>query len=449
LPLRSLTSRLHRGIISAMRWSQCNKKALRLCGVMGDLGFSRAQVVRVMRGAQYVRFVLALRGGSIEHLEARARTIANELGELPGHVTVSPGRGVTNVDVYLHAEGDRRDLSLRNMPGADVWPAAPRELGLATPYNPLAFWLGLSLDGFAVAAHVNDSRQPHLGIFGSSGAGKTNLMEYILLQAARRTAHVQLAIADPRNRMAGADHFFNMAIARADDMGTRRDLVFWAADEIEQREVGQTPALLVVLDELGAILDRDGARIRAFESLISQGRNVGAYLILADQKPLASEIGSRGRAQVGNRCVGPVENKLGRTMVAAGRGAGASAPGRGAFWFVRMHSHQTWHIQAPLVRAEDWRYWEVLPPRVDEVPVIPHAAHGGAGLDDLVPEVVAWLAAERREAVSQNAIRAQFAVGVTRAQRVISQLESIGVLTGERASDNSGYRVAGEMYEEG
>lgn len=281
---------------------------------------------------------------------------------------------------------------------------------------------------------LDNPRRPHLGVFGATGAGKTNALTYLLLQASLRPPdELQLVVIDPRDRLGVSDHFPNRAYERERTVEGARDALLHIRNLLAERDNDHRPRLLVVIDELGTVLARDDLLIHAFEDIIGQGRNVGIYLAVADQKPLAREIGSRGRAQIGQRLVGPVEHRLERTMVAGSSVAGSKAPGGGAFWLVHLHPPRALHIQVPLVTPEDEEQWRARPPwKIERIPQ-------PAPEDELYPEVAEFV--DGCNVVSQNDIRREFRIGVPRAQRLVKTLTEHGVLTGERAEDNSGYIV--------
>lgn len=91
------------------------------------------------------------------------------------------------------------------------FPATPPPPPL--PNNPQAFYMGMNVDGAAVIWSPWETVNPHLGITGYSGSGKSALCRLLVLQASLQSPPVPLTVIDPKGEWTGqAPHLRAMGV---------------------------------------------------------------------------------------------------------------------------------------------------------------------------------------------------------------------------------------------
>lgn len=233
------------------------------------------------------------------------------------------------------AAGDGPDL-----PGADAWPAAPvlgalpgvpsadaddvahRWADAATARLPLHAPLGAAADGSPVVLDL-DADGAHVLVGGTTGAGKSELLTTVVLGLALQHPPHRLALllADFKGGtglgpLAGLPH----VVDHVDDLDAgaarrtltalraelrRRERLLAAAGAADLRRLDADdpttpPRLVVVVDELRALVDDVPDAVDVLARIAAQGRALGVHLVLATQRP-AGVVTADLRANVGQR----------------------------------------------------------------------------------------------------------------------------------------------------
>lgn len=338
---------------------------------------------------------------------------------------------------------------LDDVPAADpaavaaTWARAPDRLRLALGTGP----------GGATTVLDLDADGPHLLVAGTTGAGKSELLTTLVLAAAlsRPPDRLALLLVDFKGGTGlGPVAALPHVVGHVDDLDparARRTLVGLRA-ELRRRErvlaahgathlrdldptaAGTPPRLLVVVDELRALLDDVPDASAVLARIAAQGRALGVHLVLATQRPagtVTAELRANVTARLCLRVADPADSRdvldvpdaaaldprsPGRALLRTGPRAPvplqvARARRRTAARAVRLagpwHPCATppWRPGAPAGpgdvaawvaaaraaagdRRPDVTWWPELPPRVDvaEVPPGPGLAVGLADLPD-------------------------------------------------------------------
>lgn len=201
-------------------------------------------------------------------------------------------------------------------------------------------------------------KQPHVLIAGTTGSGKTTLVQSVVLSLCRATPpdEVQFSFIDFKNSpalrtLAKLPHVTGMAT----EEGEALDAIRSFHDEIIRRKNadGAHVRRVLVIDELAeftASTDR-GYREETtslLHSIVRLGREFRMHLICCTQKPTAKVIGEQLKANLPVRLVGmvtsPEDSKTATGIAAAGA---HRLPGEGAF--VHVNGGIIQRIQAPFV----------------------------------------------------------------------------------------------------
>lgn len=205
----------------------------------------------------------------------------------------------------------------------------------------------------------SDSAQPHVLIAGTTGSGKTTLVQSLVLSMCAATSPVDLwfQFVDYKNSqalrwLAKLPHVRGMATEPDEAIEALRGFY----NEILTRKrngFDHAPRMVLVIDELASFTDnyekgyRDEAT-RLLHEIARLGREYKMHLVACTQKPTAKVIGEQLKANLPVRLVGmvtsPEESKCATGIAQAGAHL---LPGKGAFIYV--NAGQVRRFQAPWV----------------------------------------------------------------------------------------------------
>lgn len=273
---------------------------------------------------------------------ARLLAGADRLGRTV--VAAAPGAAGRSEDARLPAVVPLlRAHGLSAVPGpADVLARWADARGWAVP-------LGLGADGTPVRLDlVRDG--PHLLVAGTTGSGKSELLQTLLLGLAltRSPADLALVLVDFKGGASlgvcgGLPHVVGqvtdlepgltaraLAGLRAELRRRERVLAAHAVPDVAALPAGTLPRLVVVIDEFRALADDLPEFLPALLRIAAQGRSLGVHLVLATQRPggaVGPDLRANVSARIALRVTDPVESRDVLDDPAAARIA-AETPGR-------------------------------------------------------------------------------------------------------------------------
>jgi S-DNA-T family DNA segregation ATPase FtsK/SpoIIIE len=416
----------------------------RLTLALSDLGVE-AHVVRAVVGPRVTRYELRLgsgvKVGKVRNLQqdiayALAATEVRILAPIPGKSAV--GVEVPNTRPAKVTLGD----VFQAYPDANDW--------------TLPVGLGKDISGRAVFFDL--SEMPHLLVAGTTGSGKSVMLNGLLTSLLLTTdpRQVKMVLIDPKrvelSHFGRVPHLITPVVT---DVKKAANALMWAVAEMERRyevleKVGvrsvvgyndrvetQMPYVVVVIDELADLMMQAGAKVEdAIIRLAQKARAVGIHIVVATQRPSVDVITGMIKANVPSRIAFAVSSQVDSRVILDSPGAEALL-GMGDMLYKPVSAARPSRVQGAFIsetevdrvvsatveaasgRAEARFVEEVTEPRnVKEENDEPD--------DDLLPEAASFVVSTQQASVS--AVQRRFRVGYSRAGRIIDALERKGVV---------------------
>ena len=215
---------------------------------------------------------------------------------------------------------------------------------------PITAILGLADDGAPLLIRLPSPDVAHILVAGTTGSGKTVLMQTMILslamtnpapspfQANGSGSGLRLVLIDPKaHAFAPFDplpHLARHVISDADEtVEALNSLVHLMERSGPAPPPPSTPRTLGFLDEVADLLPVGGAPLpQALTRLTQRGREAGIHLVAATQKPSAKVLGPLIKANFPVRLVGRVTSASDARVASGWSGTGAERlMGRGDF----------------------------------------------------------------------------------------------------------------------
>ena len=416
----------------------------RLTEALSDLGVE-AHVIRAVVGPRVTRYEMRLgsgvKVGKVRNLQqdiayALAATEIRILAPIPGKSAV--GVEVPNTRPAKVTLGD----VFQSYPDANDW--------------TLPVGLGKDISGRAVFFDL--SEMPHLLVAGTTGSGKSVMLNGLLTSLLLTTdpRQVKMVLIDPKrvelSQFGRVPHLITPVVT---DVKKAANALTWGVAEMERRyEVLERngvrslegyntkaevpmPYVVVVIDELADLMMQAGAKVEdAIIRLAQKARAVGIHLVVATQRPSVDVITGMIKANIPSRIAFAVSSQVDSRVIMDNPGAeallgmgdmlykpvSAARPSRvqGAFISeAEVERVVSATVEAASGRAEARFVEEVTEPtNVKEENDEPD--------DDLLPDAANFVVSTQQASVS--AVQRRFRVGYSRAGRIIDALERKGVV---------------------
>ena len=417
----------------------------RLTRALADLGVE-ARVVRAVVGPRVTRYELRLgsgvKVGKVRNLQqdiayALAATEVRILAPIPGKSAV--GVEVPNTRPAKVTLGD----VFREYPDANDW--------------TLPVGLGKDISGRAVFFDL--AEMPHLLVAGTTGSGKSVMLNGLLTSLLLTTdpRQVKMVLIDPKRvELSPFGRIPHLITPVVTDVKKAANALQWAVAEMERRyEVlermgsrsldgynlrSETPMpyVVIVIDELADLMMQAGAKVEdAIVRLAQKARAVGIHLVVATQRPSVDVITGMIKANVPSRIAFAVSSQVDSRVIMDAGGAEVLL-GMGDMLFKPVSALRPSRVQGAFISenevervvsaAEDAASGRAEPHFVEEVTQQPKSEKEGNDEpeDDLLPEAASFVVATQQASVS--AVQRRFRVGYSRAGRIIDALERKGIV---------------------
>ena len=417
----------------------------RLTRALADLGVE-ARVVRAVVGPRVTRYELRLgsgvKVGKVRNLQqdiayALAATEVRILAPIPGKSAV--GVEVPNIRPAKVTLGD----VFREYPDANDW--------------TLPVGLGKDISGRAVFFDL--AEMPHLLVAGTTGSGKSVMLNGLLTSLLLTTdpRQVKMVLIDPKRvELSPFGRIPHLITPVVTDVKKAANALQWAVAEMERRyEVlermgsrsldgynlrSETPMpyVVIVIDELADLMMQAGAKVEdAIVRLAQKARAVGIHLVVATQRPSVDVITGMIKANVPSRIAFAVSSQVDSRVIMDAGGAEVLL-GMGDMLFKPVSALRPSRVQGAFISenevervvsaAEDAASGRAEPHFVEEVTQQPKGdkEENDEPDDDLLPEAASFVVATQQASVS--AVQRRFRVGYSRAGRIIDALERKGIV---------------------
>jgi len=416
----------------------------RLTRALADLGVE-ATVVRAVVGPRVTRYELRLgsgvKVGKVRNLQqdiayALAATEVRILAPIPGKSAV--GVEVPNTRPAKVTLGD----VFQEYPDANDW--------------TLPVGLGKDISGRAVFFDL--AEMPHLLVAGTTGSGKSVMLNGLLTSLLLTTdpRQVKMVLIDPKrvelSQFGRVPHLITPVVT---DVKKAANALSWGVAEMERRyevlerlgvrslegynDRAETPMpyVVVVIDELADLMMQAGAKVEdAIIRLAQKARAVGIHLVVATQRPSVDVITGMIKANVPSRIAFAVSSQVDSRVILDIPGAeallgmgdmlykpvSAARPSRvqGAF----IAEAEVERVVAAVVEAASGRAEARFVEEVTEPANVKE--ENDEPEDDLLPDAASFVVSTQQASVS--AVQRRFRVGYSRAGRIIDALERKGVV---------------------
>jgi S-DNA-T family DNA segregation ATPase FtsK/SpoIIIE len=230
---------------------------------------------------------------------------------------------------------------------------------------PMTAILGLAEDGAPLLIRLPSPDVAHILVAGTTGSGKTMLLQTMILSLAMTNPAVFLSSAngsglsmvliDPKGHAFGLfedlPHLARGVIQDAEEMAEALQSLV----RLMERRNSPSPRVVVVIDELADLLMMGGKAVQEpLTRLTQRGREAGIHVVAATQKPTSAVLGPLVKANFPVRLVGRVTSTEEARTASGWSGTGAERLlGRGDFIAVaegRVTRFQVAHVSPTEIR---------------------------------------------------------------------------------------------------
>lgn len=417
-----------------------------------------ARVVEVNLGPAVTQYALEIAlGTKLSKITSLSNDLALALAAPTGQIRIEapiPGRSLVGIEIpnrSLEFVTLQHMLSSKDMKDSN---------------NKLLVALGLDVSGNPINANI--AKMPHVLIAGTTGSGKSVLINSWISSLLFRTnpSEVRLILVDPKRveltGYNGIPHLLTPVIVEPDQI---LSALKWATQEMDKRykifaEVGvrnidsynelsgfqAIPYIVIFIDELADLMAYAPVEVEdSICRLAQMARATGIHLVVATQRPSVDVITGLIKANIPSRIAFNVSSMIDSRVIIDTPGA-EKLLGRGDMLFIPPDQAKPARIQGTYVSEKevsklvDYLKNKNAPVQyTQEILSMPQtwkksggsmsastAQTGDDGKDQLFEEAVRVVCQYDR--ASASLLQRRLSVGYARAARIIDQLETEGVI---------------------
>lgn len=412
----------------------------------------QAQVVEVNPGPAVTQYAMKIAlGTKVSKVTSLASDLALALAAPTGQVRIEapiPGRDLVGIEIPNRG---LEFVTLKHMIASSVMQKSKSKLSVA---------LGLDVSGNPLIADLG--KMPHVLIAGTTGSGKSVLLNAIICSILYRTtpAEVRLILVDPKRveliGYNGIPHLMTPVIVETDKI---LSALRWATSEMERRyklfaEVKvrnidsynelsgfqALPYLVIMIDELADLMAYAPVEVEDTICRIAQmARATGIHLVLATQRPSVDVITGLIKANIPSRIAFNVSSMIDSRVIIDSPGA-EKLLGRGDMLYVPPDQAKPMRIQGTFVSEKEvnkvvefFKEKDFPVEYTEEVISQPVGAmkkgsmsNTADGHDNLFEDAVRLVC--QHDKASASLLQRRLSLGYARAARILDQLEDAGII---------------------
>lgn len=377
-----------------------------------------------------------------------------------------PGQKAVGIEVPNKKAADVR---IRGILDSDEWRQAT---------EPLSFTVGKDIAGKGVVGELN--KMPHLLIAGTTGSGKSVMINSLLCSLLYRNApsDMKLILVDPKQvEMALYEDIPHLLTPVITEPEKTISALKWAVNEMERRysllaeekvrdiksynekvrakaigvtdedgnvqqvDEGRMPYIVIVIDELADLMMVAARDVEALIIRIAQkARAVGIHLVLATQSPRADVITGLMKANIPARIAFTVAQEL-ESRIIMDTGGAEKLLGNGDMLMKTAalpkpkRIQGAWVTDSEVTKITDHLRMQSAPQYNDEIVSQPVQLNGRGGVvmdfsnegGDSMFKDACRVVIESRKA-STSLLQRKLRIGYARAARIIEEMEEQGII---------------------
>ena len=413
----------------------------------------QAKVTEVHQGPAVTQYALTITAGTkLSKISALQSDLALALAAPQGQIRIEapiPGRDLVGIEIPNRS---LEFVSLREM---------LTDKAMQESRSKTAFSLGLDVSGMPVVADIN--KMPHLLIAGTTGSGKSVLINAIISSILFRASpeEVKFIMVDPKRvELTPYNDIPHLLTPVITDVGKVVHALKWATAEMERRyrlfeemsvkniagynELSgfqAMPYIIIIVDEMADVMMSKNAN-EVEESIVriaQMARAVGIHLILATQRPSVNVLTGLIKANIPARIAFQVTSMIDSRVIIDTPGA-EKLLGKGDMLYIPPDTAKPKRIQGAFVSDKeiknliDFIRSSGVTAQLDETITKDKGSKGtlsseGLNLgpvDEKFEEAAHLCIAEGKG--SASLLQRRLEVGYARAARILDQLEQAGVL---------------------
>lgn len=410
----------------------------------------KARVVEVNLGPAVTQYALEIAlGTKLSKITALSNDLALALAAPTGQVRIEapiPGRSLVGIEIPNRS---LEFVTLKRMLTSQV---------MQKPKGKLTVALGLDVAGNPVVANI--AKMPHVLIAGTTGAGKSVLINSWIASLLFRTtpSEVRLILVDPKRveltYYNGIPHLLTPIIVEIDKILSS---LKWALSEMDRRyklfastrvrnidgynELAgfqALPYIVIFVDELADLMAFAPVEVEDSICRIAQmARATGIHLVVSTQRPSVDVLTGLIKANIPCRIAFNVSSMVDSRVIIDMPGA-EKLLGRGDMLYIPPDQAKPTRIQGTYVsEQETQRLVKFLKSKkvpvqyteeVTEMPIVSLKKKGEAEgeRDSLFEESVRVVC--RYDRASASLLQRRLSIGYARAARILDQLERAGIV---------------------
>ncbi len=412
-----------------------------------------ARVAEVNLGPAVTQYALEIAlGTKVSKITALANDLALATEAPTGQIRIEapiPGRNLIGIEIPNRS---LELVTLRTMLSSNTMQKSRSKLTVA---------MGLDVSGNPLVVDI--ARMPHVLIAGTTGSGKSVLLNAFIATLLFRASptEVKLIMIDPKRvEFTGYNHIPHLLTPVIVEVEKILSALKWATGEMDRRyrifaERGvrnidaynelsgfqAMPFIIIIVDELADLMMFAPVEVEDTVTRLAQmARAVGIHLVISTQRPSVNVITGLIKANIPTRIAFNVSSMMDSRVILDSPGA-EKLLGRGDMLYIPPDQAKPTRIQGAFVSEREIKNLvdflkaknfpveyteEILTQQVNSKNSRSSGAGGLGEKDEMFEDVVRLVC--QFDTASASFLQRKMSIGYSRAARILDQLEEAGVV---------------------